>query len=43
MINILENAQKVSVTENSCEDCQSAIVEVTFKVSDQHSLAFSNR
>lgn len=31
VVNILENAHKVTVTENACEDCQSAILEVQFK------------
>lgn len=32
VVNILENAHKVAATETTCDDCQSAIVEVQFKV-----------
>lgn len=31
VVNILENAHKVAATETTCDDCQSAIVEVQFK------------
>jgi len=36
VVNILENAHKLTVTENICDDCQSAIMEVQFKVHEVH-------
>ena len=33
MVKLLENATKVSLTGDTCDDCQSAIVDVHFKVS----------
>ena len=30
VINLLENANKITIAETSCEECQSAILDVVF-------------